>query len=92
MVQNKVGWGFTLGAADLAANIKNARDLVIYDNSISDLSRTQLASSSIDGSTFYSLPVHSSKDPAKIIYNIWFFDSTSSVCGSREGESSTCIS
>ena len=92
MVQNKVGWGFTLGASDLAANIKNARDLVIYDNSISDLSRTQLASSSIDGSTFYSLPVHSSKDPAKIIYNIWFFDSTSGVCGSRKGESSTCIS
>ena len=92
MVDHGVGWGFTLGSVDLEGNIKNARDLVIYDNSISELSQTQLASSSIDGNTFYSLPVHSRSDPSKIIYNLWFFDSTSGVCGGSGSGSNTCIS
>lgn len=73
---------FTLGNLDTRANIKDPYKIVEYINSYGNISLTFPAPQSIDGTTFYGLPIRDficESDEAKAGY-LLFLDSNSQAC------------
>ena len=73
---------FTLGHLDARANIKDPYKIVEYVNSYGNISLTFPAPQSIDGTTFYGLPIRDilcGDDFTKAGY-IVFLDSNSKEC------------
>jgi len=86
---------FTLGHLDARANIKDPYKIVEYVNSYGNISLTFPAPQSIDGTTFYGLPIRDilcESDTAKGGYII-FLDSNSKACQySSAKEDVGCVS
>jgi hypothetical protein len=75
---------YTLGNFDTLGNLQDPKKIIQYVNAYQDLSLTYLAPDSIEGYTFYGLPVHSSKcadekNAPPLLY-LLFFDSNTEYC------------
>jgi hypothetical protein len=75
---------YTLGNLDALGNLQDPKKIIQYVNAYQGLSMTFLAPDSIEGYTFYGIPVHSSKcgnkpNAAPLLY-LLFFDSNTEYC------------
>jgi hypothetical protein len=75
---------YTLGNLDALGNLQDPKKIIQYVNAYQGLSMTFLAPDSIEGYTFYGIPVHSSKcgnkpNAAPLLY-LLMFDSNTEYC------------
>jgi hypothetical protein len=78
---------FTLGNLDTQGNLKDPKKIIQYINSYQDLSMTFISSDSIEGTSFYALPVHSSQCNRNVpLLYLFFFDSNTDYCKRLRGE------
>jgi hypothetical protein len=83
---------YTLGNLDTLGNLKDPKKIIQYINAYQDLSVTFMAPDSIEGTTFYGLPIHSSQCgnitdyvPPPFLY-LLFFDSNTNYCKRMRNE------
>ena len=76
--EKKIPYGYTLGNHDSEADLSR-REIVKLDMK-NPYSYTQLCDEKIPGASNYYIPIYSSKDPHKVVMNIWFFDSLQYDC------------
>ena len=79
-VINKKGipYGYTLGNHDAEADL--TRKQVVELDMTNPYSYTQMAEEGLTQASTYVVPVYSSSDPKKVIFNVWFFDSGDYDC------------
>ena len=81
---------YTLGNLDTLGNLKDPKKIVQYVNAYQSLSMTFLAPDSIEGFTFYGLPVHSvlcgNQPNAPPLLYLIFFDSNTDYCKREKNE------
>ena len=73
---------YTLGNLDTLGNMKDPKKIIQYVNSYQDLSMTFIAPDSIEGTSFYALPVHSAQCNNRMVplLYLFFFDSNTDYC------------
>ena len=74
----KVPYGYTLGNHDSEADL-NRRQVVDVDMT-NPYSYTEQAEAGLTGASTFVVPVYSSKDPNRVVFNMWFFDSNDYDC------------
>ena len=74
----KVPYGYTLGNHDSEADL-NRRQIVELDMT-NPYSYTQMAEEGLTQASTFVVPVYSSKNPKKVVFNVWFFDSGDYNC------------
>ena len=82
MVDTQLRTAFTFGNLDTLGNLKDPKSILKFINSYSNLSFTYTSSDTIEGWTYYNLPVHSSVycDDSYVLFNLMFFDSNTRDC------------
>lgn len=81
--ETKKPYCYTLGNHDSEADL-NRQEIVKLDMT-NPYSYTQLFPDNMAGASTFVLPVYSSKDPDKVVMNLWFFDSGDYNCMGVKG-------
>jgi hypothetical protein len=82
ILYNNVKVAFTLGDLDTKGNLQDPLKIIKYVNSYGEISMTFPAPQSMDGYTFYGIPIYCRKCKYPILYNAYlvFFDSNTNDC------------